>query len=121
MMLMLSVGRSVYALGDLLSRSSRPETHRTFAVGRQITPIQAVNTGQTTSTRRDGEDIRARDALLCHAYPGRYWVGALHCYASKLWLQVLHPRATLLGSLVCVQLYCEASADDLGRWVWFSC
>jgi hypothetical protein len=103
--LMQLVGRSVYALGNVLLRSSRPETHCPLAVGRQITPIQAINTGQTTRPRRSGEDICIDDTLLHHAYPGWNRLGTLHCYAITIWLQVLYPSPTLLGSLVYIQLY----------------
>lgn len=104
-MLISSVGRSVYALGSVLLRSIRPETHRTFAIGRQTTPIQAINAGQTTRPRRPRENIRADDTLLYHAYPSWNWMGTVYRYAITIWLQVLYPSSTLLGSLVCVQLY----------------
>jgi hypothetical protein len=103
--MLISVGRSVYALGNVLFRSSGPEAHCSLAIGRQITPIQTIDAGQTTRPRRPREDICIDDALLHHAYPSWNWMGTLHCYAITIWLQVLYPSATLLGSLVCIQLY----------------
>ena len=105
MMLISSVGRSVYALGNVLLRSSRPETHCSLAIGRQITPLQTINTGQTTRPRRSGEDICFDDTLLNHAYPSWNRMGTVYRYAITIWLQVLHTSPTLLGSLVCIQLY----------------
>jgi len=104
-MLISSVGRSVYALDNVLCRSSRSKAHCSIAVGRQVTPIQAINTGQTTRPRGSGEDICIDDALLHHAYPSWNWMGTVYRYAITIWLQVLHSSSTLLGSLVCIQLY----------------
>jgi hypothetical protein len=103
--MLISVGRSVYALGNVLFRSSGPETYCSFAIGRQVTPIQAINTGQTTRSRRSREDIRAHDTLLHHAYPSWNWMGTVYRYAITIWLQVIYPSSALLGSLVCAQLY----------------
>jgi hypothetical protein len=104
-MMLISVGGSVYALGNVLLRSSRPEAYCSLAIGRQITPIQTINTGQTTRSRRFGEDICIDDTLLHHAHPGRNRMGTVYCHAITIWLQVIYPSPTLLGSLVCIQLF----------------
>jgi hypothetical protein len=104
-MMLISVGGSVYALGNVLLRSSRPEAYCSLAIGRQVTPIQTIDAGQTTRSRRFGEDICIDDTLLHHAYPSWNRMGTVYRYAITIWLQVLYPSPTLLGSLVRIQLY----------------